>query len=198
METVKLYDLSNEATRSLRFIDEVLHVKSFSERIWLHCIIVKVDTTESEHIDDESDIKFKRDVDANKIFDTTGIFRKVVDISGTLLVLSRRNGFLEVDVVGTRCVPTMFKDDINVVFKDPAKRDVAYVSGKYPDAYGLLLGRLKALIQRAIVYDEGKRRNLVRIINYIKKIDADETPAGSTWSYHQANLDSRPARVDSG
>jgi hypothetical protein len=132
---------------------------------------------EKEHTPKEEEIELLKKAYSQKVVgDVINEPSRSIDVEGKVLVLSRRNGFLEIDVTGERYIPTLFKYDVDVSFKDPIQRDVAYIQEKYPDAYGLLLKELKRRIQYSVAKNEKKMSNLSRIIEYINKVEGRIEP----------------------
>lgn len=189
MEIIDLYSLANEIVRSMRFFDASFPVNTFRYIHTIHLIPFKFIIEEKEHELSEEDINLESEIKTQDFFGgkTNRIYP--LDVKGKIVALSRRDGFLEIDVSGHRNVPTLFYDDMNIVLKDPARRDIAYITNTYPDAFGLLLEEVKRRIQHQIALNRKKRMNLSRIIDYIDKLQGRKTPVERLSSAFSAVVD---------
>jgi len=175
METmiIKLHELIEEATRILRFLaNEKISVEVFSNNLtFRNSLIVKHDITETPYdFSSVDDINHQKRIVELELFPMPPS-RKIMTIRGTLLLLTRRSGFVEIEVIGKRHVPTIFENDISIDFRNPVQRDLSFVIDKYPDIYHALIDALKRSIDFTVAGNVKKRYNLYRIIDFIKNIE---------------------------
>jgi hypothetical protein len=170
-ETIKLYDLVKETERVMRFIDIPINVKSMPINITIRCIPVKYIISETSHVKNEKDFEIEKSFEKLNIFDNNLYFRNSVDVNGKMVVFSRHNGFMEINISGSRIVPTIFQEDYSMTFKDPIRRDVVYINKTYPDIFNETTKALKVQIQWAILRREKTRQILSRLMKYIHEID---------------------------
>lgn len=136
------------------------------------CVPVKCIVTETDHVpSDPNEIELMKRIKENAIFENadTPYEEKTLDIRGKIIVLSKKAGFLEIDVTGQRDIPTFSMEDFTIRYKNPVQRDVSHVLENYADAYVALLKNAKYLIQVAIASNPKKGSNLAHVIDFIKK-----------------------------
>jgi len=172
METIKLYELVKETTRVMRFLDNPIHVDAMlGNNTTIHCLMIKYIVSEPEHTLNEQDID---DINKLKLLDVfTDVVnpRGLIDIKGQVIVLSRRDGFVEISVNGWRRIPTLLPNDFCVTFHDPIRRTIPYIIETYPDIQTDVLNAVKTAIDNELLLHEKSRFNLSRLINFIHEFE---------------------------
>lgn len=195
METtmLRLHDLVNETMRVMRFIDRPIPVRGFFDKTsklldkldladarYMNGLIIRYTITESEYIPNGVDIDDIKRLQAIDIFDNKRCYvedfckKHVLAVSGKALILSRRIGFVEVDITGFRRKMMFDRNDINTILKDPIKRDIVYVTKMYDNIIDDVLLAIRHSIERAILYNHKTHQILTRLIDYIKEHPLDK------------------------
>ena len=183
MEAAQLHDLMKEVQRSMRFFDGKLIINTINGWMPIHCIVLDRNITETPHdpyIDEEIDVLAS--IDKMHVFDKKADPfvhpDEQVDMKGTMLILSRDGGFIEISVLGHRRVLPTSLDDFYIILKDPIQRDPNYIAENHPGIHDLLVETVKRHVQWAIARRPKKWNNLSRIVEYINLIEKGVAEAG--------------------
>lgn len=197
MEIITTYEIVKEATKVLRWIDRRMPIKSFNPwsksgrfiETTVPCVVIdrRIEETQRDQISDK-EIDTIEQINAVNPFDSEFVLRPSVNITGTMLALSRYGHFIEYDIIGDRNIPTLECDDIDVQIINPANRDISFIIKKYPNINELLINALVYHIQLAIYKNPKKMQTLSRLIEFIKKEkNADDSKASDDDDQRERN-----------